>query len=457
MLKQLDAQIAPIQQAYNANTPELAAAQSKWEESVRKDIKGLPKEIAAIVQLDAAKRNAKQSQDLTKYFRTIAPELKAVRDQLAQLQQQKDSVTKSIVSTLVSQAQAPRPIRILPRGNWLDDSGEIVSPGVPDSLAPPLVKKGQATRLDLAQWLVAPENPLTARVFVNRLWLLFYGQGLVKTLDDFGSQGAWPAHPELLDWLAVEFRESGWDVKHTIKLMVMARTYKQTSKVSDLLKQRDPFNVLFARQARYRLDAEMIRDNALAISGLLTRKIGGPSVKPYQPGGYWKYLNFPQREWMNDKGESQYRRGLYTYWCRTFLHPSLLAFDAPTREECTVERTKSNTPQQALVLLNDPTYVEAARVFAERLLLSPATSPEQRIQLAFHLALSRPASNAEMKVLVKLYTQHAQQYQKDKTAAEALLRVGDHQRLPALDVAELAAWTSVTRVILNLHETMTRE
>jgi hypothetical protein len=456
LLKKLDAQMGPLQQAMSTSTPELAAAQSKWEEAVRQDAKGLPKEIAALVVLDAAKRNAKQSQDLAKYFRSIAPELKMVRDQLAQLVQQKDGVTKSIASTLVSQAQAPRPIRILPRGNWLDDSGELVQPGVPEALAPLAVKEGRASRLDLANWMVAAENPLTARVFVNRLWLLFYGQGLVKTLDDFGSQGAWPAHPELLDWLAVEFRESGWDVKHTIKLMVMSRIYKQTSRVSDVLKQRDPFNTLFARQARYRLDAETIRDNALAISGLLSRKIGGPSVKPYQPAGYWKYLNFPQREWMNDKGESQYRRGLYTYWCRTFLHPSLLAFDAPTREECTVERTKSNTPQQALVLLNDPTYVEASRLFAERLMLSAPTT-EERIQLAFRLALSRPAAVAEVKVLAKLFAQHLQQYHEDKAGAEALLRVGDRSRTPGLDVIELAAWTSVTRVILNLHETITRE
>jgi hypothetical protein len=456
MLKALDAQIGPLQQAFNATTPELTAAQDKWEETVRKDVKGLPKEIAAIVMLDAAKRNAKQKQDLTKYFRGIAPELKGVREQLGKLQQQKDNVIKGIPSTLVSSAESPRMVRVLPRGNWLDDSGQIVQPGVPEALAPPLVKQGRADRLDLAKWLVAPENPLTARVFVNRLWMLYFGQGLVKTLEDFGSQGAWPAHPELLDWLAVEFRESGWDVKHMVKLMVMSRTYRQTSKVSDVLKQRDPFNTLFARQARFRLDAEIVRDNALAISGLLSRKIGGASVRPYQPAGYWKYLNFPTREWANDKGESQYRRGLYTYWCRTFLHPSLLAFDAPTREECTVERTKSNTPQQALVLLNDPTYVEASRVFAERLMLS-AKGTEARIQLAFRLALTRPPSPAEVQVLSKLFAQHMQQYQKDKAGAETLLRVGDRPVTAGLDAVELAAWTSVTRVILNLHETITRE
>src|SRR5262249_26979879 len=213
----------------------------------------------------------------------------------------------------------------------------------------------------------APDNPLVARVFVNRLWELYFGQGLVKTLDDFGSQGVWPTHPDLLDWLAVEFRASGWGVKHVGKLMVMSETYQQPSKATEEIKQADRYNLLLARQARFRLDAEVVRDNALAVSGLLVRRVGGKSVKPYQPPGYWAHLNFPVREWQNDSGESLYRRGLYTYWCRTFLHPSLLAFDAPSREECTVERARSNTPQQALVLLNDPSYVEAARVLAERI------------------------------------------------------------------------------------------
>ena len=306
------------------------------------------------------------------------------------------------------------------------------------------------------RWLVAPENPLPARVMVNRLWMLYYGQGLVKTLDDLGSQGAWPNHPELLDWLAVEFQGSGWDVKRLVKLLVTSRTYRQTSHVSAELKQRDPNNLFFGRQARTRLDAETVRDNALAISGLLSRKIGGGSVRPYQPAGYWKYLNFPTREWMNDKGEDLYRRGLYTYWCRTFLHPSLLAFDAPTREECSVDRARSNTPQQALVLLNDPSYVEAARVFAERV-MQAASDTEGRIQQAFHLALARTATPAETKLLARLYEEHFKQYESDPKSAADLVRTGERSPAPGLRTAELAAWTSVTRVILNLHETITRE
>jgi hypothetical protein len=378
-----------------------------------------------------------------------------VRTKLTQLQRQKEEVNKTVPTTLISVSVTPRIMRILPRGNWLDDSGEIVTPGVPASLAGVEVKDRRATRLDLAQWMIASENPLVARVFVNRLWKLFFGQGIVKTLDDFGSQGAWPTHPELLDWLAVEFRESGWNVKHLVKLMVGSRTYRQSSAVTEPLRQRDPYNLLLARQARFRLDAEMVRDNALAISGLLSPKIGSPSVKPYQPAGYWAMLNFPKREWQKDKGENLYRRGLYTYWCRTFPHPSLVAFDAPSREECTVERPRSNTPLQALVLLNDPTYVEASRVFAERILRAGG-GVQQRIQFAYRQALCRKARPDELQVLEGLYQRHVQQYGSDAAAAEALLGTGDHPMPKDLDRAELAAWTSVARTLLNLHETIDR-
>jgi hypothetical protein len=453
MLARLDAALGPLQKEFAATTPALAEALARWEDG-HKNSKDLPKDVAAVLAVEAAKRNPKQKETLDKYYRSIAPELKEVREKITALQQERGRVLAGTL-TLVTTAATPRTIRILPRGNWLNDSGEIVTPGVPASLAPVHSTGQRANRLDLAHWLTAAENPLTARVFVNRLWMLYYGQGLVKTLDDFGAQGAWPSHPELLDWLAVEFRDSGWDVKHIIKLLVTSRTYRQTSRVSETLKQKDPGNLLFARQARYRLDAETIRDSALFVSGLLSHKVGGPSVKPYQPAGYWKYLNFPTREWMNDRGEDQYRRGVYTYWCRTFLHPSLLAFDAPTREECTVERPRSNTPQQALVLLNDPTYVEAARVFAE-VLLAKANDTDNRIRLAFRLALAREPDAAEMKVMRQLVEKHLQQYAADPKSAEALLRVGERPVQPGLAPAELAAWTSVTRVLLNLHETITR-
>jgi hypothetical protein len=376
---------------------------------------------------------------------------------LVRLKRERDAFRKTIPTTLVSTSGPPRTVRLLPRGNWLDDSGEIVEPGTPAVLPPLPVKGRRATRLDLARWLTAPENPLTARVFVNRLWMLSFGQGLVKTADDLGSQGAWPSHPELLDWLAVEFRESGWDVRHMIRLMVASRTYRQTSTVRPDLKHTDPYNVLLARQARFRLDADFVRDNALAVGGLLVSKVGGPSVKPYQPAGYWRFLNFPTRQWHADKGPYQYRRGLYTFWQRTFLHPSLLAFDASTREECTVARPRSNIPQQALVLLNDPTYVEAARALAERLLRESGPAPAQRVGRAYLLALARAPSADEVRLLSDLYDRHLRQYRADPKAAAAFLHVGDRAVPADLPAPELAAWTSVARVILNLHETITRE
>ena len=456
ILKKIDAQLAELHKSLATSTPQLEADQVQWEASIKSG-KGLPKNIAALLAVPADKRNPQQKQQIGSFYRNnIAPALKEQRQQLALLQKQKNEIQKSIPSTLISMAGLPRNMRILRRGNWLDESGEIVTPDVPSSLPPLAEKKARPNRLDLARWLTAPENPLTARVFINRLWIMAFGQGIVRSPDDFGSQGAWPTHPELLDWLAVEFRESGWDVKHMIRLMVTSSTYRQSSHVSEALRHKDPYNLFLARQARFRLEAEMVRDNALAVSGLLVRKVGGPSVKPYQPTGYWQHLNFPKREYFPDKGANQYRRGLYTYWQRSFLHPSLLAFDAPSREECTVQRPRSNTPLQALVLLNDPTYVEAARALAENMIRSGKTS-EARIQFAFKKGLSRPANAAEVKLLSDLADKHGDQYRKDAKAADALLHVGDRPMPTDIAAPELAAWTSVARVILNLHETITRD
>ncbi|HUY35573.1 MAG TPA: PSD1 and planctomycete cytochrome C domain-containing protein [Pirellulales bacterium] len=426
---------------------------------------GPPPDVVKILDIDRAARNDGQKQALAAYYRTIAPLLQPTRDQLAALVKRRNEILAAAPTTLVSMPVEPRLVRILPRGNWLDDSGEIARPAVPAFLpqaarilANPAtaVEGGRPTRLDLAAWMTSRDNPLVARVFVNRLWKLCFGQGIVRTLEDFGTQGAWPTHPRLLDWLAVEFIESGWDVKHMLRLMVTSNTYRQVSDAPSGTRERDPSNQWFARQARFRLDAEMVRDNALAIAGLLSEKVGGPSVKPYQPAGYWAHLNFPIREWENDHGESQYRRGLYTYWQRTFLHPSLLAFDAPSREECTAERPRSNTPLQALVLLNDPTYVEAARVFAAKILREAAASPAERAALALRQALGREAKPDEVAILVGLYEKHARQYAAAPAAAGELLQVGEAK--PPTDAAatELAAWTSVARAILNLHETITR-
>lgn len=456
-IKHVEAGMAPLKEAMAKDTPELRDAQAEWEADAAK-LKALPKNIAAIVMVAAEKRTPVQRKDLADYFRSITPLLQEPREKLAALEKQKAELDSQIPSSLITVAMAPRTIRVLPRGNWLDDSGEIVMPDMPASLPDfPAAQTRRLNRLDLATWMTAPENPLVARVFVNRLWMLFFGQGIVKSMEDFGAQGTWPTHPELLDWLAVEFRDSGWNVQHMITLLVTSNAYRQTSTPSEQLRQRDPYNKLYARQARYRLEAEMVRDNALAISGLLTRKIGGPSVKPYQPDGYWQFLNFPKRTYAKDTGPDQYRRGLYTYWQRSFLHPSLLAFDAPSREECTVERPRSNTPQQALVLLNDPTYVEAARAFAENIVRKGGAETEGRMQFAFRQALNRRAQTDEVKLLTTLYGEHRAQYEKDAPGAAALLSVGDHPAAKDIAAPELAAWTSVARVILNLHETITRE
>jgi hypothetical protein len=418
--------------------------------------KSLPAEIAQALAVEPAKRLPQQKETLAAYYRGFAPELAPVRDDLAKLDNAKKQLVQSFPTTLISVAIPPRTVRILPRGNWLDDSGDIVQPAIPAFLGQLDVKDRRATRLDLAKWLVSRDNPVTARVFVNRLWLLLFGQGLVKTADDFGTQGALPTHPELLDWLAVEFMESGWDVKHMIKLIAMSNTYRQSSKPSKVLQERDPQNHYLARQGRFRIDAEAVRDNALAISSLLNLQIGGPSAKPYQPAGYWAMLNFPVREYQHDHGVNQYRRGLYTHWQRTFLHPSLLAFDAPTREECTVERPRSSTPLQALVLLNDPTYVEAARVFAEHILKDGGATQPERFTWAFRRALSRDIKPEELKLLTELHDKHLKEFNADKEAAKKLVTAGEWPAAKDVDVAELAAWTSVARVILNLHETITR-
>ena len=351
---------------------------------------------------------------------------------------------------------APEAVRILPRGNWLDETGEVVEPAVPHFL--PQIKTGgrRATRLDLARWLTSAENPLTARVFVNRQWKLFFGRGLSRTVEDLGSQGEWPSHPELLDWLAVEFVESGWDVKRLVRTLVTSATYRQTSRASEELAERDPDNRLYARQARFRLDAEMVRDNALAISGLLSSKMGGPGVHPYQPRGYWSYLNFPPREWDDSTGEDQYRRAIYTWWQRTFPQPSLAAFDAPSREECVGERTRANVPQQALALLNDPTYVEAARVFAQRIVREGGATFESRLGWAYERAVGRAPRDEEARILRELFRKHAAQYRADPRAAGSLVHAGLAPVATGVDVVELAGWTSVARAILNLPEVITR-
>jgi hypothetical protein len=460
-LKQLDERLAAAKAELAVKTPELAAGREKWEAAAMAEPpKGLAGPVLEALKTEVAKRSAKQEEQLDAEFRKQAPELAAAREKVAQVEKDRAKLDATISSTLVSMAVTPRTIRILPRGNWLDDSGEIVKPAVPTFLSggndPPAAGDGQQTRLDLARWIASADNPLTARVFVNRLWTLAFGRGIARSLEDFGSQGEPPTHPDLLDWLATDFTTHGWDVKRTFKLMLMSRAYRQSSAPSKEALAKDPMNDLFSRQSRHRLEAELIRDNALAVSGLLVKKIGGPSVKPYQPAGYWQYLNFPKREWENDKGDSQYRRGLYTYWQRTFLHPSLAAFDASSREEACALRPRSNTPQQALVLLNDPTYVEAARALAGRVLSEGGQTTAERLDFAFRQTLTRSPRPEETKTVTALLEKHQREFAVEKESAQNFLAVGDLKSPAALDPAELAAWTSVSRVLLNLHETITR-
>ena len=390
-------------------------------------------------------------------FRAETPRLAAVRERIARLEQELASLRSSVVTTLGTRSTEPRTIRVLPRGNWMDDSGEIVEPNVPHFLPPVPGDDGdRLTRLDLARWMTSRDNPLVARAFVNRLWMLFSGNGLCRTVDDLGSQGQWPTHPALLDWLSSEFIDSGWDVRHMVRLMVNSAAYRRSSAAGEELRGRDPYNRLLARQSAWRLEAEMIRDNALSVSGLLDRKIGGPSVKPYQPAGYWAQLNFPKRTYRHDTGGSQYRRGLYTHWQRTFLHPSLLAFDAPAREECTAQRSRSNTPLQSLVLLNDPTYVEAARVLAERAVRSGGESDASRLRLVYRETLAREPKPGEMETLRQLLGSSRKRYEAKPEAADKLLETGLAPVAEDLDKSEIASWTAVTRAVLNLHETITR-
>lgn len=460
-LDEFTTRIAALQKQLDTTTPELAMAQTKWEEEFavqKQGAKEPPAEIVSVLKVSPGERTPAQTAQAAKYFRSITPALDDVRKGLTTAQQSRANFEKEIPHCLVTESTAPtRTVRILPRGDWQNETGEIVEPGVLHFLPqPPNIDGRRLTRLDLAQWLVSRENPLTARVFVNRLWKLFFGTGLCKVLDDLGAQGEPPHNPALLDWLACEFMDNGWKVKDIVREIVNSHAYRQKSEASADLLLRDPDNREFARQSRFRMDAEFVRDNALTISGLLVRKIGGPSVNPYQPAGYWENLNFPVREWKNDTGENQWRRGLYTHWQRSYLHPSLLAFDAPSREECVAERVRSNIPQQALTLLNDPTYVEAARVFATRIIKEGGVEPGQRIAWAFREALGRAARPDELQTLGALANKHLNVFANAGEASAQLLAVGLTPIAKETNSTELAAWTSVARVILNLHETITR-
>lgn len=414
-------------------------------------------ELAKVLALPADQRDDAQRKQLNDAFRKSAPELAGLRNQIEEARKAFGSYEGSLPRCLITERGEPRTVRVLPRGNWMVETGESLQPALPAALA-----AGYATpsrrlnRLDLAEWIVSPENPLTARVVMNRMWRQFFGMGLSKVLDDLGAQGETPIHQPLLDWLACEFRSSGWDVKHMVRTLVMSDAYRRSSSVPREVLTRDPENRELARQGRWRVEAELVRDMALSVSGMLVPAIGGPSALPYQPEGYWENLNFPQRTYPASVGADQYRRGLYTWWQRSYVHPAMLAFDAPTREECAAERARSNIPQQALVLMNDPSYVEAAKRLAVRILREAPKSPEQRVRWAWRETLSRSASSEEVSVLLGLLDRQSADYRSDTAAAMAFLKSGASSVPTDLDPAELAAWTDIARALLNLHETMTR-
>lgn len=427
-----------------------------WDKAGVLLMEGMPKPVVEAIQVASEERTAEQASLVSEHYLSQAAEIVAHKAEIESLRKQRQATYDSAPQTVISKSVEPRTIRVLPRGNWMDDSGEIVEPAIPEFLGSLAVADRRATRLDFAQWLCRDDNPLTSRTMVNRLWSLLFGRGICASVDDFGGQGSYPSYPELLDGLALEFVDSDWDIKHIVRAIVLSQTYQRSSLPSQTLQSQDPYNDLFGRQQRFTIDAEMVRDTVLATSGLLVEQIGGPSVRPYQPAGYYAQLNFPRRTYQADGGDAQYRRGLYTHWQRTFLHPMLKAFDAPSREECTALRAKSNTPLQALVLLNDPTFVEAARVFAERIMNEGGETAEARLQWAHRTVVSRAPSESVRETLLALHQQHLADYENDLEAAEQLIATGNAAVPKDLPVAELAAWTSVARVLLNLHETITR-
>ncbi|MEC9096658.1 MAG: DUF1553 domain-containing protein, partial [Planctomycetota bacterium] len=418
-----------------------------------------PEEIAGISE---KKREQWTEQEAEKVFAFYLeneylvsnPDVRKLKAELSAVEAKISALKSAQPTTMVMvQKSEPNPAYVLMRGDF-QAPGEEVQPDVP-SIFPRMSSEQPRNRLGLAYWLTDPEHPLVSRVVVNRLWKQLFGTGLVKTLGDLGTQGERPTHPALLDWLAVEFIESGWDVKHLQKLMLTSATYQQASRYTGLYDEVDPENRLLSRASRFRLSAEEIRDNALAISGLLTDKVGGPSVRPYQPSDY--YSDKIGQGWDQSRGEDLYRRGVYTYWRRTTVYPAFQIFDAPSREFCTVNRPRTNTPLQALVLMNDPTYVEAARVFAQRILAEGGNSTESRFVFAFQTAVARRPDAQELEVLQRLYRQQHEIYKQDNDAAMKVVSVGESSIPEGLDLTEHAVWTTLASIILNLDETVTRE
>jgi hypothetical protein len=415
-----------------------------------------PEPVDAIARLSPDRRSPGQREKLSEAFLASAasPEAQAARERLIELRERRQAMSENLPTVMVmEEMRRPRDTFVLRRGEY-DKHGERVEPGVPACL-PGLPDGAENDRLGFARWLVAPGHPLTGRVAVNRIWQLHFGAGLVRTTEDFGSQGEPPTHPELLDWLAHEFTHTGWDVKSLQRLIVNSATYRQSAMASPRELAMDPDNRWLSRGPRFRLSAEMIRDQALAVSGLLVGGIGGPSVKPYQPSDLWKDLA-TDNKYEQDRGANLYRRSLYTYWKRTVAPPGMMTFDAASREACQVRSQRTNTPLQALTLLNDVTYVEAARVLAERVLVSAPGNDADRVELAFRLCTARRLDPAEREVLVAAVQRHRDEFRRDPGSAAQLARQGEYAADARLDAIDVAAYAALGNLLLNLDETVTR-
>jgi mono/diheme cytochrome c family protein len=425
---------------------------------------GLPADIAAIVVIDRTKRTPQQQKTLTAYFVRHAwskgqEALAPLHRRLALLATERTKLEQQMPMTLVfKELPTPTQAYILTRGEY-DQRGKPVGRETPGFL-PALPTKGPKDRLALARWMLAEQNPLTARVAVNRLWQQVFGAGLVRTSEDLGTQGEGASHPELLDWLAVDFRDNGWDVRRTMRLIVTSAAYRQSSKVMPDRLAKDPTNRLLSRGVRYRLDAEAIRDQALAVSGLLVERLGGPSVKPPQPDGLWKavsYVGSDTSRFTADKGhEKVHRRSLYTFWKRTSPPPQMSTFDAPSRESCTPRRERTNTPMQALLLLNDPQYIECSRVLAQRALREGGSTDSQRIAWLFRQVTGRVADEKERAELLSALRDLRAEFVRDADAAKKLVAIGETKADAALSPSELAAWTMIASTLLNLDEVVNK-
>ena len=460
-IERIDARIAELKKKFDAATVELALGQAKWEEklagssdSKKKNRAGVPDRIKMILDKPEASRSAAEEDELARYYRTnFAEEFKPVRDEIAKLEKSKPEIPTVPVMIELA-ANKTRETHILIKGNFLTP-GEKVEAEVPRAFHR-LPAVAPSNRLGLAYWLVDRENPLTARVAVNRYWARFFGSGIVETEEDFGTQGDPPASLDLLDDLALEYQEHGWDTKAIMKMIVMSATYRQSSVATSGRIDRDPRNRLLSHAPRFRLDAETVRDQALALGGVLSRKMFGPSVFPPQPDGLWQAAFNGQRTWATSAGEDRHRRGIYTFWRRTVPYPSMAVFDAPSREVCTSRRFHTNTPLQALVTLNDPVYFEAAQGLARRIVREGGSSTEDRARFALKTCLCRPATDAQVAEIVKLYRRELDRFAQSPADALAVATEPIGAVPQGLNVAELAAWTVVSNAILNLDAVLMR-